>query len=76
MARTLSEIAAMPALLTVEQAAEILQIPVSTVYDLGARGKIPRVKLGKTVRIPKARLLEATQLAETTDSVVKDQASS
>ncbi len=70
---TLSEIEAMPALLTVEQAAAILQIPVSTVYDLGARGKIPRVKLGKAVRIPKARLLEATQLTQAIDSVVKDQ---
>lgn len=67
MFRTLSDIASMPALLTVEQAAEILQVPVSTVYDLGARGAIPRVKLGKTVRIPKARLLEATMLTERHD---------
>lgn len=41
-----------PPALTAAQVSEILQIPVKTVYDLGARGKLPRVKLGRTVRFP------------------------
>ncbi len=47
-----------PPALTAEQVSEILQIPAKTVYDLGVRGKLPRVKLGRTVRFPKVGILE------------------
>lgn len=64
------DINALPFLLTPDEAAQVLRIPRSTVYDLAARGEIPRVKLGRTVRIPKAALIERlSDLSGTAPSV-------
>ncbi len=48
----------LPPVLTADQVSEILQIPIKTVYDLGARGKLPRVKLGRTVRFPLRAIMQ------------------
>lgn len=40
--------------LTPRQAAERLQVGVSTVYALAARGAIPSLRVGRSVRIPEA----------------------
>jgi len=45
-----------PPALTAKQVAQVLQIPVKTVYDLGVRGELPRVKIGRTVRFPKKQI--------------------
>ncbi len=58
MSSSLPEFAKYPPALTVDQVAEILQIPPKTVYDLGARGKLPRVKLGRIVRFPLSGIIE------------------
>jgi hypothetical protein len=53
----------LPEFLTPEQAAELLQLPVSWIYRQGRRLKageptdIPLVKFGKYLRIPRAALL-------------------
>ena len=39
-------------LLRVEDAAEILQIGRTKVYELMARGELPVVRIGRSVRIP------------------------
>jgi len=45
-----------PPALTAKQVAQVLQIPVKTVYDLGVRGELLRVKIGRTVRFPKKQI--------------------
>ncbi len=76
MSSILSKFAKYPPALTADQVAEILQIPPKTVYDLGARGKIPRVKLGRTVRFPLSGIIEIldtkSRIASVTNSISKD----
>lgn len=43
--------------LTPKAAAELLQVPVSFVYERTRRNAIPLRRVGKYVRIPKAELL-------------------
>lgn len=50
-----------PIVLTAKQVADKLQIPVKTVYDMGARGTLPRIKLGRTVRFPLKSILEMAE---------------
>lgn len=45
-----------PILLTVEQAAGLLQISRSLCYDLVAEGRLSHVRLGRTIRIPRRGL--------------------
>jgi len=40
-------------LLTVEQAAKLLQISRYLAYDLIAQGKLPHVRLGRIIRVPR-----------------------
>jgi excisionase family DNA binding protein len=47
-----------PLLVRVEEAARLLSLSRSTLYELLASGQIPRVKLGASVRIPTAALQE------------------
>lgn len=56
------QVSLLPPLLTVEQAADVVQMPVKTVYDLAARGVIPRVKLGRAVRVPRDPLLALVKI--------------
>jgi Helix-turn-helix domain len=60
-------VADLPEFLTPEQAAELLQLPVSWIYKQAAKFKagerpaIPIVKLGKYLRIPRAALIARIQ---------------
>jgi excisionase family DNA binding protein len=47
----------LPPLLTVEQAAEYLQVPVSWIYDRTRKGDIPMRKVGRHCRFPRAEFL-------------------
>lgn len=44
--------------LTVQQAQEILQIGRNTLYRLIQCGKLPHIRIGRCIRIPKARLID------------------
>jgi len=44
-------------LLNVKQVHEVLNVPVSYVYDLARQHKLPKVKVGKYLRFPRAELL-------------------
>lgn len=46
-----------PLLLTVKEAAALMRIGRDTTYALVGQGRIPSVKLGKQIRIPRAALL-------------------
>ena len=47
-----------PVLLTVPQAAKLLQMSVNSVYNLIAQNLIPHVRFGKLIRIPRWALLQ------------------
>ncbi len=40
-------------LLTVEQAAELLQVSKGVAYDLILEGRLPHVRLGRVIRVPR-----------------------
>ena len=44
--------------LTVSEVADLLHLPVSTVYDLARRGVIPACRLGRTWRFVRPRIEE------------------
>ena len=48
-------------LLTAQEAAELLKVKKTTVYEMVKRGELPAVKLGKQVRIPGDDLKRLTQ---------------
>lgn len=48
----------LPDVLTVQQVAEVLQCSDKHVYGLAAKGALPRIKVGRLVRIPKRGLVE------------------
>ena len=45
-------------LLTVREAAGMLRISRNLAYDLVERGEIPAIRLGRLIRVPRARLEE------------------
>ena len=45
-------------IITIEEAAELLKIPVSSVYHLAQKGKIPAQKVGKHWRFHKQTLVD------------------
>jgi excisionase family DNA binding protein len=45
-------------LLKPEEAAKVLAIGRTKVYDLLARGELPRVKVGASVRVPRHALMD------------------
>ena len=45
-----------PALLTIEEAARYLRLSRAKVYSMAARGELPAVKMGRSVRIRRERL--------------------
>lgn|GEM_PF-4330454 len=47
----------LPRLFSVRDVAEQTTLPVSTVYDVIARGELPAVRIGRAVRIDEADLL-------------------
>lgn len=48
---------AQPHLLTVKEAAALMRVGRDTTYALVAQGRIPSVKLGRQIRIPRTALL-------------------
>jgi len=55
-----------PLLLRVAEAAEMLAISRSTLYQLVAAGRVPVVRLGRAVRVPRRELERSTVSARTT----------
>lgn len=51
----------LPDMLTVMQAAEVLRIHPMTAYKLARHGTLPYVRLGRSIRVPKAALLQMMQ---------------
>ena len=49
-------LAAEPVLITVEEAARLLRIGRGTAYAMAARGELPVVKMGRSVRVRRDRL--------------------
>lgn len=58
------EIRELPGFLTVEEAARVLRLKRSTTYEYIRRGDIPSVRLGRFIRVPKAKILEMAGLVE------------
>jgi len=52
------DLAALPAVLTVEEAARVLRISRGSAYEAARTGALPTVRLGRTLRVPRSRLLE------------------
>lgn len=48
----------LPVVLSVPQLAEVLQIGRNSAYDLVKSGQIRSIRIGRTIRIPQAALLE------------------
>ncbi len=48
----------LPAVLTIEEAARVLRIGRTAAYDAARRGDIPAVRIGRSLRVPRARLEE------------------
>lgn len=48
----------LPVVLSVQQLAEVLQIGRNSAYDLVKSGQIRSIRIGRTIRIPQAALLE------------------
>lgn len=47
----------LPAVLTVEEAAAVLRVGRTAGYEAVRRGEIPTIKIGRSLRVPRARLL-------------------
>lgn len=45
-----------PLLLTVPEAAELLRLSRNGTYELIARGEIPSIRLGRSIRVPRSAL--------------------
>ena len=43
-------------LLTVEEVAELLRLPVSTIYELARTGRLPHLKIGRALRFSRSDL--------------------
>jgi excisionase family DNA binding protein len=43
-------------LLTAEDVAELLRLPVSTIYDLARTGRLPHLKIGRALRFSRSDL--------------------
>lgn len=52
------DLSTLPATLTVEEAAAVLRISRGAAYQAARTGELPTVRLGRTLRVPRARLLE------------------
>lgn len=52
----MSALADMPAVLTVEEAADVLRIGRSAAYQAARSGDLPVIKIGRSLRVPKNRL--------------------
>ena len=62
-----------PATITVDQAAEVLGLSRSAVYEGVKRHQIPSLRLGRRILIPVARLLDWLGVKKDTTVVVPDE---
>jgi excisionase family DNA binding protein len=46
-------------LLTAEEVADLLRLPVSTIYDLARTGRLPHLKVGRALRFSRSDLESA-----------------
>jgi excisionase family DNA binding protein len=51
-------LAALPEVLTAREAARVLRVGRNQLYQAVARGEVPAVRIGRTIRIPKHALLD------------------
>lgn len=56
--RTNSALGRLPEVLKVKEAAAILRVGRNQLYEAVARGELPAVRIGRTIRIPTAALLD------------------
>ncbi len=59
----MSALSQLPAVLTVEEAGELLRIGRSAAYQAVKAGEIPSIRVGRTIRVPKFRLEQLLGLA-------------
>jgi excisionase family DNA binding protein len=52
------DLSALPAALTIEEAASVLRISRGSAYEAARCGQLPAIRVGRTLRVPRARLLE------------------
>lgn len=64
----MSEATQLPDLLTVSETAAFLRLSSWRVYELIRQKQLPAIKLGRTLRVPRDRLLERLDLVGTTRS--------
>jgi excisionase family DNA binding protein len=50
-----------PELLRVKEAAELLSVSRTKMYEMAEKGEVPVVRIGAAVRIPRKKLLEWIQ---------------
>ena len=53
----------LPLLLTVEEAAKVMRISRTGAYNAVAEGAVPAIRIGRTIRIPRDRLVASLGLA-------------
>ncbi len=56
-------------ILNVHGAAEMLDLPVSTVYRLVRQGKLPAARLGKQLRFTRKSLIQAVEAGESESGI-------
>ena len=54
----------LPLLLTVEEAAAVMRISRTGAYNAIAEGTVPSVRIGRSIRIPRDRLVAALALGD------------
>ena len=48
-------------LLTAEEVAELLRLPVSTIYDLARTGRLPHLKIGRALQFSRSDVAPASR---------------
>lgn len=64
-----TDIASLPAVLSVPEVAKILRLSRSQAYEYVHQGLIPCIRLGKSIRVPKAAFLKFLEGQSSTTSV-------
>jgi excisionase family DNA binding protein len=62
-----------PLVLTVEEAADVLRISRGSAYEAIRANEIPHIRIGRTIRVPRAALLGLLSDAPTEDHLDREQ---
>ena len=65
------QLAALPPMITVEEASKLLGVSRSAGYRAAAMGQIPTLRVGRRLRVPTAWLLRVLAVAEPDDAVAE-----